>query len=105
MFIFFFYCYGAHRDLHFSLHDALPICLRQQRAALLVQADSEAYLQYVQLMGFFSSRGGVVLSPAIRGVCKACGSRILPNDEVKLHQNHQLVRCKSCGRILYLPKT
>lgn len=79
--------------------------LRQQRAALLVQADSEAYLQYVQLMGFFSSRGGVVLSPAIRGVCKACGSRILPNDEVKLHQNHQLVRCKSCGRILYLPKT
>src|SRR5436309_13731774 len=24
-FFFFFYCYGDHRDLHSSLHDALPI--------------------------------------------------------------------------------
>src|SRR5947208_15167190 len=28
----FYYSYGADRDLHFSLHDALPICLKDNKA-------------------------------------------------------------------------
>ncbi len=66
--------------------------------------DPDALQRYESLMRYFASHGGVVVSPVVGGVCKACGSRILPNDEVKLLRAEELVQCKACSRILYLPE-
>ncbi len=66
--------------------------------------DPEALQRYESLMKYFAKHGGVVVSPVVGGVCKACGSRILPNDEVKLLRAEEIVQCKACSRILYLPE-
>ena len=77
--------------------------LRAHLLELEAEADPEALLRYGQLMNYFANHGGVVLCPVVAGVCTACGSRILPNDEVKLLRGIELVQCKACSRILYLP--
>jgi len=66
--------------------------------------EPEVLARYESLMRYFEKHGGVVVSPVVGGVCKACGSRILPNDEVKLLRAEEIVQCKACSRILYLPE-
>jgi len=78
--------------------------LRVKAEEIKRETDPDALQEYEALMRYFANHGGVVVSPVVGGVCKACGSRILPNDEVKLLRAEELVHCKACSRILYLPE-
>jgi len=78
--------------------------LKTKLVEIKKSTDPEALKRYESLMRYFENHGGVVVSPVVGGVCKACGSRILPNDEVKLLRAEEIVQCKACSRILYLPE-
>ena len=77
--------------------------LRQEIVGHEKRCDPVVLAEYKQLAAFFSSRGGNVLSPVKGTVCSACGSRVLPNDQVNLSRGKILVKCKTCSRILYIP--
>ena len=77
--------------------------LQRAMATQEQQCNPEVLAEYKQLAAFFSSRGGNVLSPVKGDVCSACGSKVLPNDQVSLSRGKILVKCKTCSRILYNP--
>ncbi len=78
--------------------------LKKRKEEIERETPKEALEMYYHLMRYFNRHGGVVLSPVVHGVCKACGNTVLPNDQVKLLQGKEIVQCKGCSRILYLPE-
>jgi uncharacterized protein len=74
--------------------------LDAERAKLTTGLDAELLDHYAKL---FSIRGGVAVSTVEGDLCSGCSTVLLPNDLVKLRGRKQIIRCKSCGRILYLP--
>jgi predicted nucleic acid-binding Zn-ribbon protein len=50
-----------------------------------------------------AARGGVAVVPVEARICQGCYLTLTPNDLMNL-QAGNLVVCKSCQRILYLPE-
>jgi uncharacterized protein len=77
--------------------------LRQHIAAQEKKCNPKILETYKQLSAFFNTHGGNVLAPVKGQVCSACGTKVLPNDQVILSRRKDLIQCKTCSRILYLP--
>jgi hypothetical protein len=50
------------------------------------------------------ARDGKAVVPAEGQMCGGCQMRIVPNDYTRLHRMNEIVTCRSCERILYLPE-
>jgi len=50
------------------------------------------------------ARDGKAVVPAEGRMCGGCQMSITPNDFTRLHRMNELVACRSCERILYLPE-
>ena len=48
-----------------------------------------------------NARGGVAVSEVYAGMCRACGLQLPSQLLQKARLSKELVRCASCGRILY----
>jgi len=73
--------------------------LEARRQALLAQIDAPSAELYRELR---KRKGGLAVAKVEQGTCKGC--RIaLPNSDLQQAKSGGLVRCSSCGRILYLP--
>jgi uncharacterized protein len=70
-----------------------------KRADLLVGLDVELLDSYSKLL---AARGGVAVCAVEDGLCSGCSTFLTPNDMMKLRGGRNLVRCKSCARILFL---
>src|SRR5215470_3554816 len=46
---------------------------------------------------------GVALAEAFNEQCRGCGMRILPHtyQEIRRQENHEIIQCETCSRILY----
>ena len=46
---------------------------------------------------------GVALAEAATEQCRGCGMRLLPHafQEIRRPENHEIIQCETCGRILY----
>lgn len=72
--------------------------LATERAGI-VQTISEEYLQlYEQLR---SERRGVAIAGIAENACEACGAQLTPAQAQAVRAAAQIIRCPSCGRILY----
>ena len=70
-----------------------------KRQALLAQVEANAMEIYRDLR---KRKGGIAVARIEQGTCQGC--RItLPNSDLQQAKGGGLVRCSSCGRILYLP--
>jgi len=70
-----------------------------RRQALLAQIEASAVEVYRDLR---KRKGGIAVARVEQGTCQGC--RIaLPNSDLQQAKGSGLVRCSSCGRILYLP--
>ena len=70
-----------------------------KKQALLSQVEANAVEIYRDLR---KRKGGIAVARIEQGTCKGC--RItLPNSDLQQAKGSVLVRCSSCGRILYLP--
>ncbi|MGQ0553963.1 MAG: zinc ribbon domain-containing protein [Planctomycetota bacterium] len=47
---------------------------------------------------------GDAVAPVEGGVCQGCFSSITPNDRSRLVSGRELITCRSCQRIIYLPE-
>ena len=47
---------------------------------------------------------GEGLAPIENNVCQGCFSSVTPNDRSRLISGRELVVCRSCQRIVYLPE-
>jgi uncharacterized protein len=47
---------------------------------------------------------GVALAEAAGEQCRGCGMRLLPHtyQEIRRPENHEIIQCETCGRILYV---
>ena len=50
---------------------------------------------------------GVALAEAVNEQCRGCGMRILPHtyQDIRRPENHEIISCETCGRILYVAET
>jgi predicted nucleic acid-binding Zn-ribbon protein len=74
--------------------------IKQQREALQEQLDRQALVLYERVL---AARGGKAVVPVEARICQGCYLTATPNDLMNL-QAGNLVVCKSCQRILYLPE-
>ncbi len=71
--------------------------LKQKREALAADIDAEAVTAYQELR----KRKGTAVARVEQGTCRVCGVT-LPASELQRARSGSLVRCGSCGRILFL---
>lgn len=76
--------------------EALAV-LDGERAELASAIPDEVLETYGSLL---ETREGVAVSAVDGDSCSGCGAGVLPNDMMKLRAGKDLVRCKSCLRIL-----
>ncbi|MFO0984114.1 MAG: C4-type zinc ribbon domain-containing protein [Planctomycetota bacterium] len=74
--------------------------VKQKRAALQAQVDRQALGIYERAL---LARQGVAIVPVEARICQGCYMTLTPNDLMNL-QAANLVVCKSCQRLLYLPE-
>ena len=72
--------------------------INSQRESLKSQLDEKLLKEYDAL---FKSKGGVAVAEIFDGSCKACGVELSPTDIQQAANPNVLMKCKSCGRILY----
>ena len=72
--------------------------INSQREALKSQVDENLLAEYEAL---FKSKGGVAVAEVFDGSCKACGVELSPTDIQQAANPNTIMKCKSCGRILY----
>lgn len=48
------------------------------------------------------ARGGVAVGRVERGICRGCGVALPSSQVQRAHTSEELVRCNSCGRVLYV---
>ncbi len=72
--------------------------INSQRDALKNQFDEKLLEEYEAL---FKSKGGVAVAEIFDGSCKACGVELSPTDIQHASNPKVIMKCKSCGRILY----
>jgi hypothetical protein len=89
------------KQLHSELEQLKTnqVDLEGKKQALLVQIEAGAVEIYRDLR---KRKAGIAVAKIEQGTCKGC--RItLPNSDLQQAKGSGLVRCNSCGRILYLP--
>jgi predicted nucleic acid-binding Zn-ribbon protein len=72
--------------------------LRQEREAALSMVDATSLAHYEQLR---ADRRGVAVTTMSDGSCDACGTTLPPAQQQMVHHATQIIRCPTCGRILY----
>ena len=72
--------------------------INSQRESLKSQLDEKLLKEYDAL---FKTKGGVAVAEIFDGSCKACGVELSPTDIQQAANPNVLMKCKSCGRILY----
>ncbi|MDY3205730.1 MAG: hypothetical protein RBR70_11720 [Arcobacter sp.] len=72
--------------------------INSQRESLKSQLDEKLLNEYDAL---FKSKGRVAVAEIFDGSCKACGVELSPTDIQQAANPNVLMKCKSCGRILY----
>jgi len=71
-----------------------------QREKIAAQIPEEILEKYSRVA---KRHHGVALAEAVNEQCRGCGMRILPHtyQEIRDPQNHEIIQCETCGRILY----
>ena len=72
--------------------------LNHQRKAILIGVDASSLSLYQELR---VSRHGIAVAAMHEGGCDACGATLTPSQQQKVRAANEIVRCPSCGRILY----
>ncbi len=73
--------------------------LEAERSAVTTEVDAELIEIYDRLYG----RGdGQVVAASDRGMCGGCNMTLTPQTTSKLIGGEEIIRCMSCGRIIYL---
>jgi predicted nucleic acid-binding Zn-ribbon protein len=72
--------------------------INSQREALKAQLNDTLLEEYSNL---FKNKGGIAVSEIIEDGCKSCGVELSPNEVQAAGNPNVILRCKSCGRILY----
>lgn len=80
-----------------DLKEALET-LQEQRARFSKHIDLNLLRRYDSLRG---KKGGVAVTPVIKGVCQACHLGIPPQKFNELIRGDQFMRCPNCYRIIY----
>ncbi|MSQ12053.1 MAG: hypothetical protein EXR48_05115 [Dehalococcoidia bacterium] len=73
--------------------------LQQQETSALATFQGQELALYQSLK---KVRGGVAVAKVERGICRVCGIAVPSHDAQRARSNPGLVRCNSCGRILYV---
>lgn len=89
----------AHTDM--AEHQMDMTALDVRREALRRGIDAEALKLYDRAYGAH----GKAIVPAEGKTCQGCFSILTPNDNNRLLSGRQIVLCRSCQRILYMPET
>ncbi len=72
--------------------------INSQRDAVKAQLNDTLLEEYSNL---FKNKGGIAVSEIIEDGCKSCGVELSPNEVQAAGNPNLILRCKSCGRILY----
>lgn len=94
----------AHVDGEKAAIEGKIAALREQRAAAMANVEPGMQQVYERLM---TTRDGRAMVRAVRVIaddrsCSGCFMRLTPNTSSMLMRGDSLVRCHSCGRILYI---
>jgi len=77
----------------------------QELAGLEAQRNALAQILPVEILaqyeGLLKTKAGKAVAAIVDESCEACGMTITPADMQAAHSPNLLVRCKTCGRILY----
>lgn len=71
-----------------------------QRAALTEAIEPNLIKRYEEIAG---TKGGLVVTAALNGLCLACRMSFPPQIYNELQQNQKISVCPNCGRFLYWP--
>ncbi|MFN0206188.1 MAG: zinc ribbon domain-containing protein [Planctomycetota bacterium] len=88
-------------EKEFSLTKETLAGLEKKRAEAGQALPGEVFEIYSRLL---QAREGVAVCALEEDYCSGCSTAQLPNDIVKIRQAREVVRCKSCSRILYVSK-
>ena len=71
-----------------------------QREKIVAQIPEEVLAIYGRIA---KRHHGVALAEAATEQCRGCGMRLLPHafQEIRRPENHEIIQCETCGRILY----
>jgi uncharacterized protein len=72
--------------------------LHTEREAVSPQINAESLAIYLRLR---EQKRGLAVCPVTDDACAICGSVLRPEEKQAARAPNQLVRCQSCGRILY----
>lgn len=72
--------------------------INSQRDALKSQLNAKLLEEYETL---FKTKGGVAVAEIFDASCKACGVELSPTDIQQVANPNVIIKCRSCGRILY----
>ncbi|MEZ0396174.1 MAG: C4-type zinc ribbon domain-containing protein [Anaerolineales bacterium] len=88
---------GSLRDEQTTLQKEFEK-LTTERAGIVQTLSQEYLLLYEQLR---SERRGVAIAGIADNACEACGAQLTPAQAQAVRLAAQIIRCPSCGRILY----
>jgi len=71
-----------------------------QREKIAAQIPEELLTTYSRVA---KRHHGVAVAEAVNEQCRGCGMRILPHtyQEIRRPENHEIIQCETCSRILY----
>jgi predicted nucleic acid-binding Zn-ribbon protein len=71
-----------------------------EREKIFEQIPEELQILYARIA---KRHHGVALAEAVTEQCRGCGMRLLPHtfQEIRQPENHEIIQCETCGRILY----
>ncbi len=71
-----------------------------QRETIAAQIPEELIEKYLRVA---KRHHGHALAEAVNEQCRGCGMRILPHtyQEIRRPENHEIIQCETCSRILY----
>ena len=74
--------------------------LEARRKSLVPSVREEVYSKYSRLL---AARDGQAIAAVSGQICQGCFMEVVPNDFVKLLNGREIVQCRHCNRILYIP--
>lgn len=74
--------------------------LQAKRKELTPAIKAEVFIKYERILG---AREGIAMAAIEGNICQGCHIEVLPNDCVKILNGKELVTCRQCNRILYMP--
>jgi len=80
-----------------NLHSEMET-YKAKRRGMVREIDEEIYKKY---MGLMKTRGGIAVVAVKKEVCLGCHTNIPPQLYNDIKNNHNILTCYHCGRILY----